>query len=444
MIGIRNNIFLFIILFQIIITLSNFDTSDEKLNYYKSICQSEAEWLWSQQLPNGAFAFYYHNNGEVSVNPYFSETVAIALINYDNSKDSKKKIEKYFDWHFSHLNNKTYDINNLEGTIYDYKYKLNNGKIIEESTSKKYDSTDSYAALFLKALADYAKNFGIDKTKGYILNNANSINQIVNVILSTMVYDYSYAKPNYKIIYLMDNCEVYSGLKSAEFLYSNIIKTRNDLLKSVKYKIEYFDNNFDKDWWKNDHYASILNKDRSEYTHINFTYSQFYPSATSQLLPFNFELIDPFSNEHAQIVYKKMGEYWKWEEMDYFKRNESDFYWTNFALFASVFKDQKKLDKYLIEYQKIVDNGRKYPLYSSESGKILLAVNKMINYIIDERSNQVNLIDNIKEENNLFYIFIIILLISMLIGISTFLNTRRNHKKDLSVDSILAFSDFNL
>lgn len=121
MIGIRNNIFLFIILFQIIITLSNFDTSDEKLNYYKSICQSEAEWLWSQQLPNGAFAFYYHNNGEVSVNPYFSETVAIALINYDNSKDSKKKIEKYFDWHFSHLNNKTYDINNLEGTIYDYK-----------------------------------------------------------------------------------------------------------------------------------------------------------------------------------------------------------------------------------------------------------------------------------------------------------------------------------
>ena len=170
----------------------------------------------------------------------------------------------------------------------------------------------------------------------------------------------------------MDNCEVYSGLKSAEFLYSNIIKTRNDLLKSVKYKIEYFDNNFDKDWWKNDHYASILNKDRSEYTHINFTYSQFYPSATSQLLPFNFELIDPFSNEHAQIVYKKMGEYWKWEEMDYFKRNESDFYWTNFALFASVFKDQKKLDKYLIEYQKIVDNGRKYPLYSSESGKFYL------------------------------------------------------------------------
>jgi len=437
MVGIRNKLFLFIILFQFIIVLSNFDTSDEKLNYYKSICQSEAEWLWSQQLPNGAFAFYYHNSGEVSVNPYFSETVAIALINYDNSNDSKKKIEKYFDWHFSHLNNKTYDINNLEGTIYDYKYKLKNGIIIEESTSKKYDSTDSYAALFLKALGDYANNFGINKTKDYILNYSESINQIVNAMLTTMVYDYSYAKPNYKIIYLMDNCEVYSGLKSAEFLYTNIIKTENDILLSVKNKIDYFDKNFDRDWWKIDHYASILNKDRTEYTHINFTYSQFYPSATSQLFPFNFELIDPFSNEHSKIVYQKIGEYWKWEEMDYFKRNESDFYWTNFALFASVFKDQQKLDKYLIEYQKIVDNGRKYPLYSSESGKILLAVNKMINYIIDERSNQVNVIDNIKEENKFIYIFIILLLIAILIGISVFLYIRRKHRKNLNLDSLL-------
>ena len=123
--------------------------------------------------------------------------------------------------------------------------------------------------------------------------------------------------------------------------------------------------------------------------------------------------------------------------MDYFKRNESDFYWTNFALFASVFKDQQKLDKYLIEYQKIVDNGRKYPLYSSESGKILLAVNKMINYIIDERSNKINVIENLKEENNLLYIFIIILLILILIGIITFLYIRRKHRNNLNVDSLL-------
>ena len=243
------------------------DLSDEKLNYYLTLSSLEAEWLWSQQLPNGAFAFYNDNNGEVSANPYFSETVAISLINYDNSDLAKEKIEKYLEWHFSHLNNKTYDINNLEGTIYDYKYIIKNGEIIEESTEKHYDSTDSYAALFLKALTDYVKNFGIEKTKDYILNKSDLINKIVNVLLTTIVYDYSYAKPNYKIIYLMDNCEVYSGLKVSEYLYINIIENE-ELLSIIKNKREYFDNNFDKEWWKGDHYASILNKDKTEYTHI--------------------------------------------------------------------------------------------------------------------------------------------------------------------------------
>ena len=395
---ISNNLivlFLFFLLFNKIHLKSITDFSDEKLNYYKSFSNSEKDWLWSQQLSNGAFAFYNHYNGEVSVNPYFSEIVAISLINYDNTDSSKQKIENYFEWHFSHLNNKTYDINNLEGTIYDYKYKIKNGEIIEEKTEKKYDSTDSYAALFLKALGDYSKKFGLENTKDYLISKTNLINQIINVIFSTMVYDYSYAKPNYEIIYLMDNCEVYSGLKAAEYLYSNIITNEKEILSLIKDKINYFDNNFDKDWWKGDHYASILNRDKTEYTHIEFNYEQFYPSATSQLFPFIYELIDPFTNDHANIVYNKLNEHWKWEEMDYFKNNESSFYWGNFALFASIFKDQQRLDKYLLEYQKIVDDGRKYPLYSAESGMVLLGLNNIIQIIsIEKLKNALNNIND--------------------------------------------------
>ena len=96
---------------------------------------------------------------------------------------------------------------------------MKNGEIIYESTEKKYDSKDSYAALILKAIGDYAKNFGVEKTKDYILDKIYLINQILNVVFNTMKYDYSYGKPNYKIIYLMNNCEVYSDLKAAEFIY---------------------------------------------------------------------------------------------------------------------------------------------------------------------------------------------------------------------------------
>ena len=86
--NLNNFIFYTLFLIQVNFILLNNkieDISDEKLNYYKRMSKSEADWLWSQQLPNGAFAFYNHFNGEVSVNPYFSEIVAISLINYDNS-----------------------------------------------------------------------------------------------------------------------------------------------------------------------------------------------------------------------------------------------------------------------------------------------------------------------------------------------------------------------
>ena len=88
---------------------------DNKLNYYLSLLKSESDWLGIQQLSNGAFAFNNHKNGDVSVNPYFSEIVAFALINYENSEKSKNNLEKCFTWHFCHLNNKNYDINNLKG-----------------------------------------------------------------------------------------------------------------------------------------------------------------------------------------------------------------------------------------------------------------------------------------------------------------------------------------
>ena len=67
------------------------DISDKKLNYYYSLLNNESEWLWSQQLQNDAFSFYNHENGEVSVNPYFSEITAIALINHNNSEIFKEK-----------------------------------------------------------------------------------------------------------------------------------------------------------------------------------------------------------------------------------------------------------------------------------------------------------------------------------------------------------------
>lgn len=345
----------------------------DRISYYKEMADAEANWLWSQQLSNGAFAFYNSDNGKVYINPYFSEIVAIALINHDSSPEAKAKIELYFDWHFSHINTAETDYNGLAGTIYDYNVMVENGVVVSETSKGSYDSTDSYSALFVKALADYEKTYG---DKDYLLAHKSQIKDITNVMFATMSGGYTYAKPDYKIIYLMDNAEVYAGLEAAEYIYSNVIDDA-EMYEKVSSALAFYDEHFNEHWWKGDHYATVLNSDYSEYTGYEFSWDAFYPCATAQMFPILYGIIDADST-YAQEVYKGICGAWDWQEMDYVSENVSVFCWGNFAYLGGLMKDEEKLDSYMNKYQEIVDSGRPYPLYSSESAMALLGCDEMI------------------------------------------------------------------
>lgn len=345
----------------------------EKISHYKEMADAEANWLWSQQLSNGAFAFYNSDNGKVYINPYFSEIVAIALINHDSSPEAKTKMEHYFDWHFSHINTAETDYNGLAGTIYDYNVMVENGVVVSETSKGSYDSTDSYSALFIKALADYEKTYG---DKEYLLAHESQIKDITNVMFATMSGGYTYAKPDYKIMYLMDNAEVYAGLKAAEYIYSNVIDDA-EMYEKVSNALAFYDEHFNEHWWKGDHYATVLNPDYSEYTGYEFSWDAFYPCATAQMFPILYGIIDADST-YAQEVYKGICGAWDWQEMDYVSENASVFCWGNFAYLGGLMKDEEKLDSYMNKYQDIVDSGRPYPLYSSESAMALLGCDEMI------------------------------------------------------------------
>ena len=80
--------------------------------------------------------------------------------------------------------------------------------VLSGCTDERYDEI-SHAPL-----ADYAKTYG---DSSYILAHDTQIRDIVNVMFATMGENgYTYAKPDYKICYLMDNAEVYAGLCAAD------------------------------------------------------------------------------------------------------------------------------------------------------------------------------------------------------------------------------------
>ena len=345
----------------------------ESISYYKEMADAEADWLWTQQMSNGAFAFYNHYNGSVYINPYFSEIVAIALINHDHSPEAKAKIERYFDWHFSHINTAETDYNGLAGTIYDYDVVVENGIVISETSRGSYDSTDSYSALFIKALADYQKAY---RDTSYLQTHESQIKDITNVMFATMSGGYTYAKPDYKIMYLMDNAEVYAGLEAAEYIYSNVIDDA-EMYEKVSNALAFYEEHFNEHWWKGDHYATVLNFDYSEYTGYEFSWDAFYPCATAQMFPILYGIIDADS-VYAQDVYKGLCGAWDWQDMDYVSEKASVFCWGNFAYLGGLMKDEEKLNSYMDKYEDIVDSGRPYPLYSSEAAMALMGCDEMI------------------------------------------------------------------
>ena len=169
--------------------------------------------------------------------PYFSELAILGMLK-TSPEQAKAPTERFIGWYISHLNDKSSDINGVDGTVYDYYCfvdpadsnhiievtlrKLNEHKYLDKPSENPndYDSTDSYAACFIRVLYEYYQNYGGD----FLADKKDSVLRILNALKSTYVSDLGLtgAKPNYMVCYLMDNCEVYDGLVAASKLFDEL------------------------------------------------------------------------------------------------------------------------------------------------------------------------------------------------------------------------------
>lgn len=337
---------------------------------FYEIAEEEKEWFFSQQLSNGAFCNRYHENGEVSINPYFSSLGVWCILQCELTADEEVKIREYLEWHFDHINYEK-DYNGLVGTIYDYKAVVENGEVIEEYSKEEYDSTDSYAAVFLSALWKYYEKTGDDK---FLVKNRESIKLITEAMLATLKGDYTYCKPDYEIIYLMDNAEVYEGLLSAEKIFLKVLN-QESYANEISDIRKNFKEDFNEVWWRGDHYSPYLGMDYS-YDDDTFSWKNFYADAVSQFSPIIYNLVD---SKKVEIVYSEFCDNWKWEEMDYYYRGEAEFYWGMLMYGAVKVKDCDRAEKYLEIYRKETDL-KEYPLILSECAWVTLGTKELADY----------------------------------------------------------------
>ncbi|MFC1898275.1 hypothetical protein ACFLYJ_01760 [Candidatus Cloacimonadota bacterium] len=135
--------------------------------------------------------------------PYTINLIAIS----DMQENSNlRPIKKYITWVFRNLNYP--DKHGLTGSIYDYNISI----LGTQTSSEGYDSVDSYSATFLMLLNKY---FFKSQDRALIRQNKQKILDIAYTIVYLQGEDgLTAALPNSDIKYLMDNCEVYGGLKA--------------------------------------------------------------------------------------------------------------------------------------------------------------------------------------------------------------------------------------
>ena len=353
-------------------------TKEEQIAMYRKIATEEAAWLASLQADNGALLMTSGPNGQFTMNPYFADFAALALLGA--GEEYYENVRRYMDWHFAHLNTAETDYNGVDGTIYDYTVTLSNGKVVSEKINinadgkKSYDSTDSYAATFLCVVAKYYEKTG---DLAYLQANSQDLQRLLNPIRQTMDKGLTFAKPDYRIKYLMDNCEVYEGLVAAEKLYAAL--GLNELCaEATDLKNQVFNAIEEHMWMEKEGYYEValgVNND-SAYA---FNWTNFYPCATAQLFPIFCGLLEP-TDPRALHLYNKFNEYFStgerkatWEEMSI----PDTFYWGALAYVAAQMGDNARLETYMKLYLKVM-NRHAYPLYNADAARVCMAAQLML------------------------------------------------------------------
>ena len=306
------------------------------------------KWVRSASIGSDGAILY----SSLKINPYYGNLAAIGLT---HDPTSYAAVQAWMKWYIAHLN--APDQWGLYGTIYDYSY--NNGT---ETSLNDADSTDSYAATFLTLAWAYYQT-GDASAQSYVKSIGAQLDMIGGAIIGTQQSDgLTWAKPNYQIKYLMDNCEAYRGLRDLASIFENAI---GDSAKAAQY-------NAAADamlagingMWSNGSWAVYKNDIGGLAAPSMGTW---YPDATSQVFPV-LEGVVAASDARSVQVYNNLNDAWPgWPALSF--NGQDPFPWVLVADAAAMMGDTARVNSYMQTVSaKYVEKDFPWTWYSAENG----------------------------------------------------------------------------
>ena len=310
--------------------------------------------------------------------PYFSHFAASSLLKYPTSQNMDV-VKKYMGWYMSKLNGDTnpiIGIKEIPGSVYDY---------IDgtpEVATGKYDSVDSYAAMFLVLAKEFAESS--PENKNWLLQYKDKLTLIASAMIACIdTPDQKFTGPGahddddylsvaipylYEVKYLMDNCEVNKGLQSAVWLKEQNLLDGGDFNAFLEKNTQAIDEMM----WIDPTYNMMDYND-----HINHTdMGKFYPDATAQIFPGMFKIINPASERANRLYTLFNSNYPNWSNGHMY----DGFPWALTFLAAATINDVTRVKSYIQHLYSLNSKGeQKINWYCMEAAAVLLGINEFNN-----------------------------------------------------------------
>jgi hypothetical protein len=165
-----------------------------------------AAMILAQQTSDGAITMGRRNERRSSVVSYFGCFAAQGLVAvYRRTQDPELLMgaKKWVDWYIAHQN--------ADGTIFDF-----NGNSDDWTSSGQFDSTDSYAAVYIDLLRDVHQ--AAPDVVWLADRKPSIVTALKGIRLTMQPCGLTTAKPDYPVMYTMDNVETLLGLRAAVVL----------------------------------------------------------------------------------------------------------------------------------------------------------------------------------------------------------------------------------
>jgi len=313
------------------------------ISYIANITSAMASLLASQ-LPSGALP-----KTSSLIEPYAANLAALGLV----QGGSLAKAQAVAQWYITHMNLSAPDVWGLFGTVYDYSLAAN-----VEKSNNSADSTDSYAATFVSLMSSLY-HYGDSNTRDFVRSSRKYIDIALSVILRTMQpYNLTFAKPDYDIAFLMDNCEVYKALNDAIGLYyafEDQSAAEFCFLAAAKVKTALLG------LWDSNSSSFLTVKDQPQ-----ADLKKWYPDTVAQFFPLLYGVIDATSPQTSLIVKQFKATWPNWAST--ITGDSAGFPWCEVAAGMALAGEYTLVDQWLAAVKAKYNLQFPYPWYCAQLG----------------------------------------------------------------------------